>query len=234
MGRGMTLLCVVFAFMGISCERHVMTVMPLGDSLTEGLTVVQGVHTLNGGYRRHLEELLTAQKIDFDFVGSQTDSDAVPTIHKKHEGHSGWRIQDIDSQIDYWVAPTKPDVILLLLGGNDILKQNDLPNAPERFSKLLDHIRQDDPDVWIFASSILPMHDEGMNAQIATYNAGIADLVLLRQQNGEKIRWVDIYRDSGVTNSADDLPDGIHPNTTGYDKMAEVWFAAMKDFLPNS
>jgi hypothetical protein len=30
-----------------------------------------------------------------------------------------------------------------------------------------------------------------------------------------------------------DLADNVHPNDTGYGKMAGVWFTALKEMLPN-
>lgn len=220
-----------FSILLVSCDHSTLKIMPLGDSITEGLTVIQGVHTFNGGYRRDLETLLTAQKVDFDFVGSQTDADTAQTVHKHHEGHSGWRIEDIDAQVDGWVGSTQPDVILLLLGANDILQKHDVPGAPARFSGLLDHLRQVDPNAWIFVASILPIHDELENAQVQSYNESIGDDVAIRQSHGEKIRWVDMNRDSGLTAAYEDLPDGLHPDRPGYDKMANVWFGALKDFV---
>jgi hypothetical protein len=209
--------------------------MPLGDSITAGLTVIQGVHTFEGGYRRKLETLLEQQmgpqrpgRLGFDFVGSQTDPDTAVTRRKHHEGHSGWKIEDLDGQVEYWVPAANPDIVLLLAGANDILQQHDLETAPDRFIALIDHIQNVAPQAWILASSILPMYDPKMDAQVQDYNSAIGELVLARQHKGEKIRWVDMNGTSGLT--ADELPDGLHPKASGYDKMADTWFSALLDF----
>src|SRR5580698_3173227 len=95
---GIALIAGLSAF-AVSCDSETIKVMPLGDSITAGLTVIQGTHTLNGGYRRRLESLLDSNHVAFDFVGSQSDPDDVPNTRKHHEGHSGWRIQDIDGGV---------------------------------------------------------------------------------------------------------------------------------------
>jgi len=214
---------LIFAF-GSSCnQEQAVRIMPLGDSITAGLTVIGGVHHYEGGYRRRLETLLEGQHLNFDFVGSQTDPDTAQLKRKNHEGHSGWRIEDLDGDLDSWIPAAQPDVVLLLAGANDILTQRDLENAPDRLMTLIDHIQRLAPEAWIFASSILPIHDPLMNDQVHSYNESIEERVLARELRGEKIRWVDMNGTSGLTDSFDDLPDGLHPAAPGYDKMAEVW-----------
>lgn len=206
--------------------------MPLGASITAGLSVNQGVHTFEGGYRKPLEALLEpvleAKHIDFDFVGSQVDDPSVPMKRRHHEGHCGWRVDNIDDQIVGWIQTYQPDVVLLMVGTNDVLQNYDLENAPAR----LDHLVTDILTAgvkYVFVSSILPLSDPDLNQKANVYNSAISDLMLTRQHNGEHIIWVDQDGDSGVTPS--DLGDGIHPNAPGYGKVADLWFQALGPLL---
>src|SRR5256884_9843505 len=75
-------------------------VMPLGDSITDGLTVP-------GGYRIGLWQRFGTGGYTVDFVGSLSNGPANLGDHD-HEGHSGWRIDQIDANIVGWLQTTTP------------------------------------------------------------------------------------------------------------------------------
>jgi acyl-CoA thioesterase I len=224
--------------------------MPLGASYTAGLqTTSTGETSYEGGYRRYLEteinQLLQppgmVPGLTFDFVGSQEDAANVPTIHKHHEGHPGWRIQDIDQHAQEWINTYDPDAILLLIGTNDILTNNHLDTAPDRLDQLVGHLLVAQNSVgqnlvsqnsamqnhvkWLFVSSILPLKDPSLDEEVRIYNAQIEQRIAMRKSQGQPVTWVDMYNESGVT--TDELGDGIHPDAAGYEKMAAVWFHAI-------
>ena len=70
-------------------------VMPLGDSITEGTQVP-------GGYRIGLWQRLACGRYTVDFVGSQFNGPGSLGDHD-HEGHPGWRIDQIDANITGWL-----------------------------------------------------------------------------------------------------------------------------------
>src|SRR5690606_20101241 len=78
-------------------------IMPLGDSITDGLTVP-------GGYRIDLWQKLVADGYTIDFVGSQSNGPA-SLGDRDHEGHSGWRIDQIDANIVGWLQRYTPRTI---------------------------------------------------------------------------------------------------------------------------
>ncbi|WP_234009924.1 GDSL-type esterase/lipase family protein, partial [Streptomyces sp. SA3_actF] len=98
-------------------------VMPLGDSLTDGFTPCPG------GYRIGLWRRLAEAGYTVDFVGSLANGPAELGDHD-HEGHSGWRIDQLDAQLDGWLAATSPRTVLLLIGTNDLNQNHDVANAP--------------------------------------------------------------------------------------------------------
>src|SRR3982751_715951 len=108
-------------------------VMPLGDSITDGFNVP-------GGYRIGLWQRLAAAGRTTDLVGTGFNGPAALGDHD-HEGHSGWRIDQLDANITGWLRTANPRTVLLHIGTNDIGQNYDVANAPARLSTLIDHIR---------------------------------------------------------------------------------------------
>jgi lysophospholipase L1-like esterase len=196
-------------------------VMPLGDSITDGLVVP-------GGYRIGLWQRLVAGGFRVDFVGSLSNGPASLGDHD-HEGHSGWRIDQIDANIVGWLRSTTPHTVLLHIGTNDIIQNDDLPNAPARLSTLIDHITATAPDAEVFVAQIIPLGNASLETQVRTFNAAIPGIVSSKAAAGKHVHLVDMH--SALT--ATDLADGVHPNAGGYDKMAAVWFSALQS-VPGS
>src|SRR3954464_13684471 len=80
-------------------------IMPLGDSITEGTQVP-------GGYRIGLWQRLAAGGYRNDFVGSQFNGPGSLGDHD-HEGHPGWRIDQIDAKVTGWMRTYNPRSVLL-------------------------------------------------------------------------------------------------------------------------
>lgn len=128
-------------------------VMPLGDSITEGTQVP-------GGYRIGLWQRLSAGGYQVDFTGSQYNGPAALGDHD-HEGHPGWRIDQIDANIVTWLRNTGSHTVLLHLGTNDVLQNYDVGRAPARLSGLIDHITATAPDAEVFVAMITPSPTPG-------------------------------------------------------------------------
>ena len=190
-------------------------VMPLGDSITDGVTVP-------GGYRIGLWQRFTTAGYKVDFVGSLSNGPASLGDHD-HEGHSGWRIDQIDANIVGWLQNTQPHTVLLHIGTNDVLQNFDVANAPARLSTLVDHITATVPTAEVFVAQIIPLGNASQDATARTFNAAIPGIVQSKVNAGRHVHLVDLH--SALT--AADLADGVHPNATGYDKMAAAWYSAL-------
>src|SRR4051812_49089883 len=114
-------------------------VMPLGDSITDGYNVP-------GGYRIELWQRMASAGNVVDFVGSGSNGPANLGDHD-HEGHSGWRIDQLDANIVGWLGTSAPRTVLLHIGTNDMNQNYDIANAPARLSALIDKIRANAPTV---------------------------------------------------------------------------------------
>jgi len=191
-------------------------VMPLGDSITEGTQVP-------GGYRIGLWQRVVAGGFRVDFVGSQFNGPASLGDHD-HEGHPGWRIDQIDANITGWLQATAPHTVLLHIGTNDVLQNFNLAGAPARLSTLIDHITAAVPSAEVFVATIIPLASAGQEAAGRTFNAAIPGIVQRNVSAGKHVHLVDMH--SALT--AADLIDGIHPTAAGYDKMAATWYSALQ------
>jgi lysophospholipase L1-like esterase len=187
-------------------------VMPLGDSITDGYNVP-------GGYRIGLWQSLVSAGYQVDFVGSMFNGPAALGDHD-HEGHSGWTISQIDANVNTWLRNSSPRTVLLHIGTNDMY--GDTSGAPGRLGTLLDHITAAAPDADVFVATIIT--SSGRDTPIRNFNAAVPGLVQSRANAGKHVHLVDMY--SALTPA--DLADGIHPNGTGYQKMANAWYSALR------
>jgi lysophospholipase L1-like esterase len=191
--------------------------MPLGDSITQGGSI--------GGYRLGLGQKLAAAGRSVDFVGSLKDGPgSMPD--RDHEGHPGWTIAQVDANVVNWLRTYNPRTVLLHIGTNDMYG-SDPAGAPRRLSALVDKITAQAPGADVFVSTIIPI--SFADNTVRSYNAAIVPLLRAKAQAGKKVHVVDMYPAVPVS----DLPDGIHPNATGYAKMATVWFNALSS-VPGS
>ncbi|MGC9539538.1 SGNH/GDSL hydrolase family protein [Streptomyces sp. UG1] len=189
-------------------------IMPLGDSLTDGYT------SYPGGYRVKLWQLLAAAGHKVDFVGSMANGPAALGDHD-HEGHTGWRIDQLDANIDTWLGRSDPRTVLLLIGTNDLNQNHDIADAPRRLSGLIDRIRAVKPRSVLFVATVPPQSDASLEARVKAYNAAIASLVARKGPDVHLVKMYDAL-------STADLADGIHPTKAGCEKMATVWFRALR------
>ncbi len=209
-------------------------IMPLGDSITFGYGSTTG-----GGYRVGLFSEALAKDHAITFVGSQTsgpDTVSDTPFPTGNEGHSGYSIDDSSSThgisplVDQALAKYKPNIILLMIGTNDMHYSIDLANAPTRLGKLLDQITTDAPNALVVVAKIIPANG-AQNTPTQTYNAALPGVVQARVAQGKHLALVDMYAALGSWSLAQ-YTDSEHPNDTGYVKMAETWYPAIDAALP--
>lgn len=194
-----------------------LRVMPVGDSITFGLPVA-------GGYRAPLYQLLTNAGHLVDFIGTQTGNGASSLPDLDHEGYSGAIIEGIDSDLPgIYSSVVAPDIILVLIGVNDYRIGNETDQATNRLEALVEHMAANWPGAKIIVGNLLPLN-EPYNTQIqTTYNPLLPGLCERQRALGRQVYFTDIR---SVVQLAD-LPDQLHPNQFGYNKMATNWFAAI-------
>ena len=204
-------------------------VMPVGDSITQGLCGWTG-------YRGSLFHLANQDGKLLTYVGSLLDGpDTVDNkpFPKQHEGHSGFTIDGgggrdgIKGMITGVMTKYKPNIVLLMIGTNDVDLSVD--NAPNRLGSLLDTILDQDSSVLLVVAQIVPQTDDVANVRVRAYNAAIPDLVKTRAAAGKHIAMVDMYS-AFVQNpnfKNDLMCDRLHPKGPAYEIMASTWYAAI-------
>ncbi|GAB1640660.1 SGNH/GDSL hydrolase family protein [Krasilnikovia sp. MM14-A1259] len=188
-----------------------LRIMPLGDSITFGI----GSATLDS-YRRDLRQRLATAGLSVDFVGSKASGTG---DDRENEGHPGWTIGQIAAQADQWLAAYRPDVVLLQIGTNDMVRRVDVPGAPARLSALIDQIRAARPGAQVFVARIPSAKIAGYQQRISAFNAAVPGVVA---RKGPRVHLVDQSSIGGI-----DLRDSVHPHDFGYAKMAYNWYRAM-------
>lgn len=205
-------------------ENDTCVILPLGDSITDGI----GSGTRGGGYRVELFRLATEDGYDITYVGNHTPNGpstvAGKSFPRAHEGHSGWTISQIDGIVPGNSAlDGNPHIILLHIGTND--GWSNPSGAEGRLENLIDKILRNNPTSLLAVASIIPW--PGQDSFVNSYNQQIPGIVQKFADQGMNIIFVD--QNSGFPPS--ELSDGVHPNNAGYDRMGRTWYAAIEEYL---
>ncbi|MFI7448569.1 GDSL-type esterase/lipase family protein [Nonomuraea sp. NPDC049714] len=185
-------------------------IMALGDSITAGAGSSNG-----GGYRPMLNNLLREEGANVTFVGSQRSGPAPDA----HEGHPTWGISQLAGITDSALATYRPNVVLLHIGTNDMSNNDDPGGAPARLGALIDQIFRAAPDVTLLVSTIVPSNSGTTQERIRRFNEAIRPEIGARWASGKHVYMVNM---TSVTLT--DLTDLLHPNDSGYLKMAGAFY----------
>jgi lysophospholipase L1-like esterase len=226
-----------------SCEgQRVLKILPLGESTTEGTV------DFAGGYRGVLREKLVMAGIPVDFVGSRTENSKGLT-DPEHEGHPGYRIDWLRTgkvvaglssadPVEIMLERFKPDVVLLLMGTNN-LYVDPAASAAGEMKALLEGIFRAMPMVTVILGGITPILPgpkpwnctvpEDVTQRVRDYNHRLAALARSFRSENRAIVYVD--HSPCVTGPADLMADGVHPTAVVMQRMAETWLGALTGIL---
>jgi len=182
-----------------------------------------------GGYRSKLFHLVLQDSKSVTFVGTRSNGpETVDGVKfpKNHEGTSGITIQNLQGVVDKGAltgANVKPHIILIHIGTNNLSGGSASANAT-LLGSFLDSVIKACPDALLVVAKIIPF-----NGSEKGFNDAIPAVVEARVKQGAHIIMVD---QTAGFDAKKDIGDGVHPNESGYTKMAAVWYAAIKDYLP--
>ncbi|MCC6433659.1 MAG: hypothetical protein IT196_01375 [Acidimicrobiales bacterium] len=220
-------------------------IMPLGDSLTQGDDPADPMSPQS--YRGALEARLHAAGYAFDFVGSDrtparggTDAD--------NEGHGGFTIgpdestlctgcppANLRAHLDGWLDEARPDVIILLIGVNDLFPMDRTTaagayrpvrpeDAPAKLDALVDRIAELAPQAEIMVASYPPVpvfRTAGPETR-ARFDA-LNDAARTIGTSGGRLHYIPLAEQLAVDwTLVDTIGDGLHPSPPGSDKIAAV------------
>lgn len=225
------------AFAPCPTDGTVCRIMPLGDSITDGIDMVIG-YASNGGYRLELFRQAVVAGHDITFVGTRPPNGPTGDVEgqpfpRNHEGISGNTIQQVSARVGAALAQNPPHIVLLQIGTNN-LYQGMAADVPGQLSTLLDQITDGAPDALVVVAQITPLGGQFPNNGVDEYNAAIPGIVQERVDAGKHLIVVDQFTRIANTPNfvAQLLPDNIHPNAAGYTIMGETWYGAIEPFLP--
>ncbi|MBN2713056.1 MAG: DUF1593 domain-containing protein [Planctomycetes bacterium] len=204
---------------------NAIRIMPLGDSITQG-------DYNHNTYRRPLWLALAETGYEVNFVGSIDVNHKYPTdvlppdtdFDIDHEGHWGWRADEIIANIDNWAQSADPDVVLLHIGTNDMIQGQSVSITIDEIGQIIDRLRVVNPQVKILLAQVLP----SALCDVTGLNAAIPALVVQKTTADSPVVLVDHYTDF---DAATELYDGTHPTEEGEQKMADRWMAALQPLL---
>lgn len=234
-------------------------VMALGDSITDG-----GMGgSLGGGYRKYFYHRLVAQKkYSIDMVGSKGDGNASVTVDGENwiydnanDGYIGYYIQkaynnngllelirDEENTKDI-IKNTSPEIVLLLIGTNDIMGNYDVNNIQIRLQTLVDEIYRQKSDVTLMIMSPPPINrsdstgywlpnQSTLDGNIKIYKEAIQNIVASEKAAGKKCEYLatnELF--TKQTDYTAYLNDYCHPNEAGYKLMGDYLADVVDSYL---
>lgn len=234
----------------------------VGDSITLGIG--DGISNVGGcGWRGILQTKLAASGINPVFVGTLTGGYLMATCPENglamaHDGHSGFRCDQIQEQIGTWFAAIGGtfDDMILMAGTNDLLKDqlDGTSLAQGHFDALLADAVALKPASRFFVSnlppspglftpgSLGPAFAAHVAASVATYQAGGTNMHLIDHFNGTTPNGTVDQLLQTTGNSGEDFDSGtVHPAGPGgvatpyfqgYPKMALITYLTLTHTAP--
>lgn len=220
------IILIIFLLSNISNGE--ITIMPFGDSITEGFSAPAATR---GAYRLELENLFRAQNIPFDFVGDyHYGADGLLDID--YQARGGYNIQQMTAEFSSAVNTYQPNIALVLAGTNNHWDLPDYNQYLQKYTDLVNMIHNNSPSTEIIFSTVPKFGccrtdpfwtpawvAERNNVRFPLMNSVIADLA----SSLDYVSVVDLY---SILDPATDLSDGdwVHPNILGHKKLADLFF----------
>lgn len=192
-------------------------VMSLGDSITKG--------TSAHNYRAQLSEKTRSSACDIELVGAYQDG--LPSVISRSSAIWGVQAAAVDaSYIDAWMSDAQPDIVLMMLGVNDVRNGRKPADVIQNLRSIVGKMRAINPSVHVFLArypNILPDLPD-----VNTLNQMIPELVAELHTSQSQVTYVDHSVDNyNIDGGADNIADALHPNQNGDAKYANNWFRAM-------
>lgn len=225
-----------------------LTIVALGDSLTQG----DGDESGLGGYPARLQKLIEAQRPGTQILNlgksGWTSADLI-------NGVNG------EAAILPQALAAKPNLALLWIGSNDLwylyeygpepmtttAESEDLANYEANLDSILRQLTNSGARVFIALlddQSKRPVVANPPNPAEPAFSAittedlarmsihvNAMSAILQKKAAEYGAVTVDFYKTDIFTNPATLSSDGNHPNTTGYEKITQIWFAALEPAL---
>jgi lysophospholipase L1-like esterase len=223
-----TVLAIVAALLLVSpapqAHAAATRIMPLGDSITGS----------PGCWRALLwNRLQSAGHTNIDMVGTLGPQGCSVTHDGDNEGHGGFLATNVadQNQLVGWLAATRPDIVIMHFGTNDVWNNRSPETILAAFSKLVDQMRASNAAMKIIVAKIIPMDPSNCadcGQRVVNFNNAIPAWAVGKTTAQSPITVVDQW--AGFSTSADTF-DGVHPTASGDQKISDRWFPALSAAL---
>ena len=115
------------------------------------------------------------------------------------------------------------------LGTNDAFKRQSNESTVQDLAKVIEILRADNPEIIVLLAKLIPTSRKpGDTAAVESLNAAIPQVAERFSTDKSPIIMVDQF--SGF-DAATQTYDGVHPNESGEEQMAQVWFDAIMNVV---
>lgn len=231
-------------------------IMAVGDSITDG-------YSEQDGYRKYFyHRLVDQKKYSIDMVGSKDGwtatwdfDDGTYSYDPANTGYSGYTIQSYQynnqnrigifetissGENENIIQTTSPEIVLLMIGTNDIMDSYKMDEIQARLQALVDEIYRQKSDVTLMIMSPLPidapvsgwLQQATMNTNIKTCMTAIKKIVDAEKAAGKKCEYLatnELF--TKQTDYTAYLNDYCHPNRAGYTLMGNYLADAVDSYL---
>ena len=211
----------------VTAAAAAVRVMPLGDSITGS----------PGCWRALLfNRLVSSGHAGIDFVGTLPGQGCGVAYDGNNEGHGGYLATNVANQhqLPGWLAATRPDVVMMHFGTNDVWNNRSPATILAAFGRLVDQMRAGKPTMRILVAKIIPMNPSGCAdcaQRVINLNNAIPGWAAGKSTSASPITVVDQW--SGFSTGSD-TGDGVHPNSRGNQKISDRWYAALAPLIPGT
>ncbi|TLP57113.1 cellulose binding domain-containing protein [Microbispora triticiradicis] len=199
-------------------------IMTLGDSITGS----------PGCWRALLWNRLQSNGFtNIDMVGTLPPQGCSVAYDGDNEGHGGALVTNVadQNQLPGWLSATRPDIVLMHFGTNDVWSNKPTATVLAAYGKLVDQMRAGNPNMRVLVAKIIPMNPgtcPECGQRVVDLNNAIPGWAAAKTTAASPIQVVDQW--TGFSTSADTY-DGVHPNASGDQKMADRWYPALAALL---
>ena len=192
-------------------------------------------------YRYELWKNLVDNNYNFDFVGRQKDYGTYEEysgqeFDNDHEGAGGFESEDVLSNIDEVLSTiSSPDIVLLSIGGNDLLGGGNPPSEPiANINLIVEKLQTNNSNITIFLEQIAPANSETMTSSLTTnindFNSQIVSIADSLTTSTSKV----IALDMNTNFNESYLADAVHYNDAGAKFIADIYFSGIQSEYTSS
>jgi lysophospholipase L1-like esterase len=229
-------------------STNVIRILPAGDSITDDCEV-------EGAWRRPLEPLLDSNGIPFTFIGRNASTPNPPYFLKnRHEGYCGaviappgvfsaYSYATTDNYTEKTIsdalnttAATNPNVVLVLIGANDIGRGRDpYHTAAVDMTNLLNIILTQDPAANVIFTKITSLSNASLgyatySTNVPIYNNALEQIVNQKRAEGMNVTLADMFSVNPY-GTAYYLSDHLHASAAGLTNIAREWFTRIQTLI---